>query len=221
MIGELIGIGTGVAMGAANDAANQQTKYLKQANALQLQMYNDATGRLDPFVQGGSLAMGEVNKLLGLVPGIDMQAALEATPGYQFTKTQGLNAVQNSASARGLGLSGAAMKGAGDFVTGLSDATFNSRFGNALNAATLGENAAAQSGAFGIQTGANMGANFGAIGSAQGAGIVGSANALNTGIGSFSNMLMAMMGIRGMGGGQPGQMSGMYGAGQQPWFMGG
>lgn len=57
------------------------------------------------------------------------QADLEATPGYQFTLAQGLKATQNSAAARGLGVSGAALKGAATFATGLSDQTYNTRFG--------------------------------------------------------------------------------------------
>lgn len=64
------------------------------------------------------------------VPSAMTQADLEATPGYQFTLSQGLKAVQNSASARGLGVSGAAMKGAADYATGLSNQTYAQRFAN-------------------------------------------------------------------------------------------
>ncbi len=56
------------------------------------------------------------------------QATLENLPGYQFTKTQGLKAVQNSAAARGLGVSGAALKGAATFATGLADKTYLDQF---------------------------------------------------------------------------------------------
>ena len=58
------------------------------------------------------------------------QATLEATPGYQFALSQGLKSVQNSASARGLGVSGAAMKGAADYATGLADNTYQKQFAN-------------------------------------------------------------------------------------------
>lgn len=56
------------------------------------------------------------------------QATLETLPGYQFTKTQGLKAVSNSAAARGLGVSGAALKGAATFTTGLADSTYRGQF---------------------------------------------------------------------------------------------
>jgi hypothetical protein len=52
------------------------------------------------------------------------QAELEATPGYQFTRNQGLKAVQNSAAARGLGSSGMAQRGAAEYATGLADQTW-------------------------------------------------------------------------------------------------
>jgi len=56
------------------------------------------------------------------------QENLEKTPGYDFTKTQGLKAVQNSAAARGLGVSGAALKGAATFATGLANQTYKDQF---------------------------------------------------------------------------------------------
>lgn len=55
------------------------------------------------------------------VPGQMTEAQLEQMPGYQFTKNQGLQSVQNSAAARGLGVSGAALKGAANYATGLAD----------------------------------------------------------------------------------------------------
>lgn len=60
------------------------------------------------------------------------QAELEATPGYQFAKSQGLQATQNSAAARGLGVSGAALKGAATFATGLADNTYGAQFTRAM-----------------------------------------------------------------------------------------
>ena len=61
-------------------------------------------------------------------PGRMSQAELEETPGYQFARSQGLQSVQNSAAARGLGVSGAALKGAATFATGLADQTYQQQF---------------------------------------------------------------------------------------------
>jgi hypothetical protein len=65
------------------------------------------------------------------LPGTMSQAQLEQTPGYQFNLAQGLKATQNSAAARGLGVSGAALKGAATYATGLADSTYQNQFNNA------------------------------------------------------------------------------------------
>lgn len=65
---------------------------------------------------------------------------LAATPGYQFTLDQGLKAVQSSAAARGLGMSGAAMRGAADYASGKASETYNQQLTNALNINTQGLN---------------------------------------------------------------------------------
>ena len=62
------------------------------------------------------------------------EAQLEQTPGYQFTLQQGLESTQNSAAARGLGVSGAALKGAATYATGLADNTYQNQFTDELNA---------------------------------------------------------------------------------------
>lgn len=59
---------------------------------------------------------------------------LAQTPGYQFALEQGLRATANSATARGLGVSGAALKGASKFATGLADNTYMNQ------AAVFGQN---------------------------------------------------------------------------------
>lgn len=52
------------------------------------------------------------------------QATLEQTPGYQFAYDQGLKAVQNSATSRGQGVSGAAQKAAAQYAQGLASQTY-------------------------------------------------------------------------------------------------
>lgn len=111
----------------------------------------DQYGNQQQMTQGGNLldrayqglpqarlvgTMGTVPNALAIpanaatvaLPPAMTQAELEQTPGYQFTRSQGLQAVQNSAAARGLGVSGAAMKGAATFATGLADSTYQQQF---------------------------------------------------------------------------------------------
>ncbi len=118
------------------------------------------------------------------------QAALEQTPGYQFTRTQGLKATQNAAAARGLGASGAALKGAANFATGLADQTYKTQFDiantnqtNAYNRLAglinTGENASAQTGTAGINAASQSGSAQMASGNAQAAAANLTGNAIN------------------------------------------
>lgn len=105
------------------------------------------------------------------------QADLEATPGYKFTLAQGSKAVQNAAGARGLGASGAALKGAAEYATGLSDKTYNERFANALANKTFAYNALEGTAGLGANAAANQGNNATAAGGQIGSNIVGAGNA--------------------------------------------
>jgi hypothetical protein len=133
------------------------------------------------------------------------QAELEQTPGYQFNLTQGLKAVQNSAAARGLGVSGAAQKGAASYATGLADSTYQNQFNNyvtnqtnqynrLMGLANQGENAAAQTGAYGTQTAANIGNNLTGAANAQGAAYLAQGNA----IANAANNVGGYYALRGM-----------------------
>ena len=102
------------------------------------------------------------------------EEGLEATPGYQFTKAQGLESAQSGFAAQGLGSSGAALKGGVAYATGLADSTYNQQYQNYLagkasylqqnqqtfndlaSVGQLGETAAAGAGALG-QTAAGAG----------------------------------------------------------------
>lgn len=131
------------------------------------------------------------------------------TPGYQFTLDQGLKAVQNSAAARGLGTSGAALKGASSYATGLANSTYNDVFSRALNTFNTnygsaanrvnrlntlvgnGQNAAATNGSLGANAMSSIGDTLMSGANAAAAGRVGSANAIANGLsGAGSNALL-------------------------------
>ncbi|MDN8066335.1 hypothetical protein [Burkholderia vietnamiensis] len=143
-------------------------------------------------------------------------AQAAATPGYQFTLTQGLKSVQNSAAARGLGTSGAALKGAAGYATGLADSTYNdvfnralstynANFGKAQNVFNMnytsaannvnrlsglvsnGQNAAATNGSLGAAAAGNIGNTLMNGANAQASGIVGSSNALSNALSGVGN----------------------------------
>lgn len=183
------GIASGViGANAAGSAANSQAQSAQNSLQLQQSMFNKVQGNLQPYMDFGSGQLTQLNALLG--KGGDpaqMQRTLQGMPGYQFTLGQGLKSVQNSAAARGLGSSGAALKGAATYATGLANSQYNSYFNQLLGSASLGENAAAGFGNNATNASANMGSTIQAIGNAQAAGTLGQANAYNNALSSAGN----------------------------------
>ena len=130
-----------------------------------------------------------------------MQTYLESLPGYQFTKQQGLQAVENGLSSRGLGgLSGSLGKGIARFVTGLADQTYNTQLQNLMGLVNTGSGAASQTGTFGTNAAANAGSALVGGANATAAGQVGAANAISGGLNNASNAYLTS------------RILGMYGA---------
>lgn len=205
-------IGAGASMASGGMAANAQENAASQATNAQLSMFNTARGDLSPFVSAG---LAGKNQLMGLMNGSpeQVQAALEALPGYQFTRNQGLQAVQNSAAARGLGVSGASMRGAADYATGLADQTYGNQFNRLFNVMSAGQNAAAQTGTFGMQTGQEIGQNMIGAGNAQAAMYMNAGNAVGgaaNGVGQYY-MMNSLLNSGGYSGLYGSTMGGGYG----------
>lgn len=261
-------LSAGAQIFGANKAAQTQSQAAKYATDAQLAMFGITRAGLQPFINVGSAAVGDLmgrpavkyaptvmtkgGKTINVNPGnaaalamlkskgfavttpghqavaarpgalndlikpISMtEADLVNTPGYKFTLGQGEKAVENAASARGLGISGAAIKGGAEFATGLADKTYQERFANALankqmawqalaGTAGLGETAAAGLGTGAIQTGANIGSNVIGAGNAQAGADIAGANAA-TGFGnSLVAALLQQQKLAGSGGGASG-----------------
>lgn len=215
-----IAAGTAVAGAAAqaysaNKASKSQQSSAAEAARIQQAMYNQTRQDSAPYRQVGEQS---INPLLAL-SGINgdpaaVQAQLQQLPGYQFALTQGLKAQQNSATARGLGVSGAALKGGANFATGLADQTFGNQFNRLLGLTQLGQNAAAQTGQFGANAAGGMGNALMSGGNAAAAGYnaMGSSIA-NAGQGITNAYLLQQ--LLGQGAQQQPQNAGLYGA-QQP-----
>lgn len=191
-------IGSQTAASAQKDAANQAT------NA-QLQMFGQTQQNLAPFIRGGGNAFDILQQLTGggaggnpltaplTKPFAPTMAQLAGTPGYQFSLDQGLKATQNSYASKGLGTSGAAMKGAADYAEGLAGTTFQQQFQNYLaqnqqtynmlsGESTIGANAAAGQGTIGATVGGQIGQNIVGAGAAQAGANIATGNALSGGL---------------------------------------
>jgi hypothetical protein len=129
-----------------------------------------ATAGFQPIIAAGGAAAKAYQNDLGYLstPFQPTQAQLDNTPGYQFALNQGLESTQNGFAARGLGISGAAMKGAAAYATGLAQQTYAQDAGiyqngqaTIANALTGGMNAgtSAASASGNIQSGLAQSAN--------------------------------------------------------------
>lgn len=206
----------GISALGANMAAKKQKKAGQQANALLQQGFTDASGYLAPYSKIGTdftntLVGSDFMDLAG-DPGNSRLLRqfnptveeLENTPGYKFLLDQGMKGVQNSFAAKGLGSSGAAMKGAADFATGLAmdkafmpsytmfrdqqDAAYNKLMGGV----GVGQGAANSLASLKMNTNTAMGNNLIGVGNAQAGAITGGANALASGVANAGNMAMQM-----------------------------
>jgi hypothetical protein len=101
-----------------------------------------------------------------------------ASPDYQFRLNEGLDAVQNSAAARGGLYSGNALRGINEYGQGVAAGAFNDWFKNNLALAGIGTGATSQAGQGAMATGANVGNLLIGQGNARASGIVDQTNAL-------------------------------------------
>jgi hypothetical protein len=187
---------------ATQDASKQQQMMQMLALQQQQQQYQQNRADLAPYRGFGETAGKQlIDRLPQLTQGLNpTQADLEKTPGYQFNLSQGLKATQNSAAARGLGVSGAAMKGAANYATGLADNTMNTQaniFWNNQNNAynklygvtNIGAGAAGATVTAG-QANQNQQSNLlTGMGSVGAAGTIGSAAAMNQGLGAAGSAI--------------------------------
>ena len=140
---------------AAKQAASEQSASSAAALNQQAQQFAYSQGQELPYIQNGDNAQTVQNNLIGtygstvtpyfnqlanLGNGATAQQTLAQTPGYQFALNQGLAATSNAAAARGLGVSGAALKGAATFSTGLADNTYQQQYSDASNNLTQAQN---------------------------------------------------------------------------------
>jgi len=222
---------------AAQSAAAQQAAADKSI-AAQREMFDIGRADLAPYREGGTTAQNQLMTLLGIggdqtAPGYGKYARdfgmsdFTTDPGYQFRLEQGMRALNASAAAKGMGMSGANIKGATEYGQNLGSQEYQ----NAFNRYQTNRNAqlaplqslyaggqaaaagsAAQAGALGqnlgqTYTGLGQGiAQAGvAAGNAQASGYLNQANAvtnaLNQGMSSYMmNNYLGGMGGRGGGG---------------------
>ena len=199
--------GGAIAASGSKKAANTQAAAAQQAEQTQRDMFERQLALQEPFRQGGITAQQQLMQLLGI--GGDANAEgygsmarpfgqkdFEQDPGYAFRQSEGMRALERSASARGGLLSGGTLKGIQRFGQDLASQEYGNAFnrfqieraarlnplqslmGSGQSAANMMTSAAGQAGQ-GI-AGAQLGQ-----GQARASGYVGQANALGGALGSI------------------------------------
>ncbi|GBQ10342.1 hypothetical protein [Acetobacter cerevisiae] len=171
---------TAAQMAMAQKAMNRANETGKEVASNLTQAGTSANALLDPYADSGTNALNTLSN--GLT-----ESYLQNTPGYKWNLQQGEQAATNSAAARGLANSGAALKGASTFASGLADSTYQNQFNDTNTLANYGYNALNQQGTNTLNA-ANLSgqARMAGVGAAM-AGTTAQANALQNGLNSLGN----------------------------------
>jgi hypothetical protein len=207
---------------AATQAANIQAATARQALALEQAKFQTTQQQIQPFLDFGTGQLPALGGALqNLTSPIDTSlpqftfqptaADLAQTPGYQFTLQQGLEAEQARINASGLGSSGSAIRGAGQYAAGLASQTWPQVFqakqseyqtninsliadrtmnlqqrqqiiNQLMGGVNVGQQAAGTLAGVNTAASQQQASTITGIGAAQASGVVGSANALVGGL---------------------------------------
>jgi hypothetical protein len=206
---------------ASRRAADAQVQSAAEASRLQREMFDRQVQLQEPFRQGGLAGQNRLLELLGI--GGDAQAGdygrdardfsmndFEVDPGYGFRLAEGNKALERSAAARGMVMSGSMLKGAQRFGQDMASNEYqnaynrfqtnrSSRLNPLMGLAGAGQGATnVLSGAAG-QLGQNLGENAMGAGNARASGYIGSANAYTNAVNQMYNAAAQAFGMRGGG----------------------
>lgn len=197
----------GATIYASNKAASATKQATQTAVDAQQKAAVDQAALSAPYRQLGESAIPEYQKLLGLGGGADkstIMQTLQSLPGYEFTRSQGLDAAKAQAAAMGLGLSGNTLAALEQYGSGLASQTYGQRLGELQQAVGMGQAAAAGQAANVGQTASNLsnlatnqGTNLANINIGGAAGVSG---AINNALNQYT-LMNTLKGLGGTGGG--------------------
>lgn len=196
------------ASSAAKKGAAAQAGAAKDANAVQLEMFNQQRSDQQAWKTTGEQALGSLrNEVLGDDSRSFTMADFQKDPGYDFRMAEGQKALERSAAARGNQFSGGQMKAVANYGQSAASAEyqnaynrFNSdqsqRFNQLSSLAGLGQTANGQIAAAGQNYANNTSNNMMGAANAQAAGYMGSANAQSQMVGNLTNLGTTWMGYQ-------------------------
>ena len=177
---------------AANSASSAQSDAAKNALAVQQRMFDQTQANFSPYLNVGKGATYSLGSLYGI--GQDGSTGnpqdfsqFTNSPDFAFASQQGNLALDRANNAKGLNLSGGALKDAAQFNQGLASQQFGNYYNRLLSLSQLGQSAASGAAGSAGQFSGQIGNSIQGIGQAQASGIVGGANAITGGINSGIN----------------------------------
>lgn len=213
--------GAYLASSSASNAAKTEAQSAANAQSQDLAIYNQNRQDTMPWLDQGKSALAQLGYLTGTSgntagDGVNTsmggygslvkpfsQSDFVQDPGYQFTLAQGQKALNNSLSAKGGLLSGAAVKAGIDYNQGEANTEYNDVYNRYTQNQTdtynriaglsgSGQQAASNLGTLGSNEASTQGALTTGAGNAIAAGQIASGNAWNTGLSSAGNSLSSI-----------------------------
>lgn len=174
---------------AASNASDAQAQAAQASGQQQLAMYNQNRADLLPYRETGNQALFALADMYG-VPrpdgsgGFTAGRGFEGTPGYQFQMQEGLNAIDRSAAARGRLNSGATMRAAQRYGSGLANNEFNNYANRIATLANVGQTATSTGASLGANAASNAGNATISAGNARASGYTNQAGVVNNALGN-------------------------------------
>lgn len=166
---------------AAGKAADAQTAAGQEANALQKYIFDQTRADWAPYRDAGVSALGQIQGLL------KDPSSIASMPDYQFGLSEGTNALQNSASARGMTYSGQQAKALQKYGQDYAGSKLNESYNRLAGIAGIGQQATGNTQNAGANYGNAVGNTLQQMGNVRGSGYMGQANAWNNAFGNILN----------------------------------
>jgi hypothetical protein len=197
-------VGGVVSSSASRSAAKTQAAAADRASETELAMYDQTREDQAPWRQAGATALGQLTR--GTADGGEFNRNFKLSdfvkdPGYDFRMTEGQNALERSAAARGGLMNGGTLKALNRYGQDYASGEYNNaysrfnndqstRFNRLSTVAGLGQTANNVTAQLGQQTASSVGNNITSAGAASAAGQVGAANAWTSAMNNGTSMYM-------------------------------
>lgn len=209
----LIGGSALLGAGASFLSGREQAEAAERAGDLQREIYYRNREDLAPYREVGRAALSDLRDIY-----LTGEKDYTTSPGYDFRLSQGVEARERAASARGRRLSGAQEKALTRFGQDYATADYDQNFNRLSALAGTGQTATNTGVSAGQNYASGMGRATENAGAARASGYVGGANAISGGI----NNALSLAALRGLfsGNGRGASTAGMP-FGYTPFLMGG